>query len=181
MAEEKPAKKSTQKTPKSNRATGKVSVGLTDVEKEAPSVALDPTNRVVSLCAAGMAVDGDPVAAAEYFEKAWDARYDDFEAAVAAHYVARHRPMPADRLAWHARAVLHAEAAHAAGDYRVRALFPSLYLNLGDGLLAAGRFDQARAAGMQAAAAVAALPEDGYRTFVAGGIARLLTEAAARL
>src|SRR5829696_921590 len=95
---------------------------------------LDPANPVVALCAAGMAVDGEPAAAADCFARAWAARTNDCEAAIAAHYVARHQPTPVERLAWDARAAAHAEAAIAAGDERARGLLASLYLNLGDGL-----------------------------------------------
>ena len=138
---------------------------------------LDPTNPVVALCAAGMAVGGDAAAASECFARAWAARRDDFESAVAAHYMARQQPVPADRLTWDACAVAHAEAADAVGDGRVRGLLASLYLNLGDALLAAGRLVEARAAAGRAETALDALPEGGYRAFVAGGVARLRTRA----
>ena len=140
---------------------------------------LDPSNPVVALCAEGMAVGGDPAAAAECFARAWDARRDDFDAAVAAHYVARHQATPAERLAWDARAAAYAEAAAAAGDERVRGLLASLYLNLGDGLLGAGRLGEARQAAERAAEALGAMPDDGYRAFVGGGVARLLRRAEA--
>ena len=136
---------------------------------------LDPTNPVVALCAAGMAIGGNTTEAGEYLAQAWAARRDDFEAAVAAHYVARVQGTPPARLAWDARAVTHAEAALAGGDARVHGLLASLYLNFGDGLLAAGRREEARDAAGRAEAALAALPAEGYRAFVAGGVARLRT------
>ena len=70
---------------------------------------IDPTNRVVALCAEGMAMEGSPADAMRLFEEAWASRTDDFEAAIAAHYVARHQPTPADTLHWNALAVHHAE------------------------------------------------------------------------
>ena len=138
---------------------------------------LDPTNPVVALCAAGMAVGGDAAAASECFARAWAARRDDFEAAVAAHYMARQQPAAAERLTWDGRAVTHAEAALEVGDGRVRGLLASLYLNLGDALLGAGRPMEARAAAERAEAALDALPDGGYRAFVAGGVARLRARA----
>jgi hypothetical protein len=57
---------------------------------------IDPANRVVALCAEGMAIEGSPADAMRLFEQAWALRTDDFEAAVAAHFVARHQPTPAD-------------------------------------------------------------------------------------
>lgn len=138
---------------------------------------LDPTNPVIALCAAGMAVAGDPLAAAECFRKAWAARADDCDAAIAAHYVARVQSDATGKLTWDSRAARFAEAALAAGDERVRGLFASLYLNLGDGLLTVGRGAEAAAAAARAEAAVADLPDDGYRDFIAGGIARLRARA----
>ena len=138
---------------------------------------LDSENPVVALCAAGMAAGGEGLAAADCFTRAWAARADDFEAAVAAHYVARVQADAAVKLAWDKRAVWHAEAALVAGDERVRCLLASLYLNCGDGLLGAGRRDEARKAATQAEAALAALRDDGYRGFVAAGVARLRARA----
>ena len=134
---------------------------------------LDPTNPVIALCAAGMAVAGEPAAAAECFMRAWAARADDCDAAVAAHYLARVQSDAAGKLAWDARAVDHAEAALTAGDGRVRGLLASLYLNLADGLLAAGRRAEAGEVAARAEAALDHLCEDGYRTFIAAAVARL--------
>lgn len=140
---------------------------------------LDPQNPVMILCAEGMAVGGDAAAAGECFARAWAARTDDFEAAVAAHFVARAEPTAAGKLDWDLRAVRHAEAALAAGDGRVRVLLASLYLNLGDGLLTAGQRDEARAAAARAEVELAAVPAGGYRDFVAVGAARLRARAEA--
>jgi hypothetical protein len=60
----------------------------------------DPANRVVALCAEGMAREGEPGVALRLFEEAWAARTDDFEAAIAAHYVARHQPTAEEALRW---------------------------------------------------------------------------------
>ncbi len=69
----------------------------------------DMDNPVMRLCADGMMAEGDgrPDDARASFEVAWAARRDDFDAAVAAHYVARH----ADDLAWNLLALRHALAA----------------------------------------------------------------------
>jgi hypothetical protein len=61
---------------------------------------IDPTNPVVALCAEGMAREGEPAVAKRLFEEARSSRTDDFEAAIAAHYLARHQPTPADTLHW---------------------------------------------------------------------------------
>ena len=89
-----------------------------------------------------MACEGHPERARLLFEEAWDTRRDDYDAAVAAHYLARHQPTPVLALDWNARAVSHAERVT---DGRATELLPSLYLNLGDSLLAVGRPAEARA------------------------------------
>ena len=130
----------------------------------------DPDNPVVQLCAAGMAVDGDADAASALFAQAWDARRDDFDASVAAHFVARHQRTPECTLEWNVRAVEHAEVLT---DGRASQLLPSLYLNLGDAYRALGRHAEASSAAQRASDALTQLPPGGYRDFVALGIARL--------
>lgn len=56
----------------------------------------------------------------------WD---DDFDASVAAHFVARRQATPQATLEWNERALQHAEAVD---DRRVAALLPSLGLNLAE-------------------------------------------------
>ena len=131
---------------------------------------IDPNNPVVALCAAGMACEGETETARRLFQEAWDTRRDDFDAAVAAHYLARHQPTPLLVLDWNARAVTHCERVT---DGRETDLLPSLYLNLADSLLAVGRRAEARVIADRAAEHLPALPADGYRSFVASGIARL--------
>lgn len=138
----------------------------------------DPTNPVIALCAAGMLVDGVPDEARALFEQAWAARRDAYDAAIAAHYLARHQPTPAAVLEWNAHAVAFAEAVP--GD-RARALLPSLYLNLADALWVTGDAVAAGEAAERAAAHLDNLTDDGYRAFVARGIARLQASLSARL
>jgi hypothetical protein len=131
---------------------------------------IDPTNPVVALCAEGMAAEGTPAEARRLFERAWAARRDDYDAAVAAHFVARHQPTPADALHWNALAVRHAEAV---ADGRAAGLLASLYLNLGDAQANVGDGAAAAAAVRRAAEHLAAVPPGGYRQFVALGVRRL--------
>jgi hypothetical protein len=133
-------------------------------------VTFDPTNPVVALCAAGMQVEGEPDKARALFEQAWEVRQNDFDASIAAHYLARHQPDAAETLKWNALALQHADAL---SDSRVDALLPSLCLNLGDSLLAVGRVTEARALFDRGSAVVAALPDGGYAELVRSGIARL--------
>ena len=134
---------------------------------------MDPTNPVVELCARGMAVEGTPTEALRCFEQAWAARRDDFDAAVAAHFLARHQPTADAVLHWNTLAVQHAEAVR---DGRSGELLASLYLNLGASHARLGEREQARAAVRRAAECLGLLPSGGYREFVAMGIERLTND-----
>jgi hypothetical protein len=136
---------------------------------------IDPTNPVVALCAEGMAAEGTPAEARRLFERAWAARRDDFDAAVAAHFLARHQPTPEETLRWNALAVRHAEAV---ADGRAAGLLASLYLNLGDAQANVGDRAKAAESARRAADHLAAVPPGGYRDFVALGVRRLATRVA---
>lgn len=133
---------------------------------------LDPENPVMQLCAAGMQVDGEPAKALALFEQAWAARRDDFDASVAAHFLARHQATTNATLAWNERALHHAETIT---DDRVLSLLPSLCLNLGESYRIAGRLDEAEQLAHRGVRAVDALQaDDGYAQFVRLGLNRLL-------
>ncbi len=53
---------------------------------------------------------------------------NNYEACIAAHYVARFQDDPQDRFAWNKLAL---DKAQALGDARVQDFLPSLYLNMG--------------------------------------------------
>ena len=131
---------------------------------------IDPNNPVVLLCAAGMERDGEPEEARRLFQQAWDARRNDYDTAIAAHYLARHQPTPHETLRWNSLAVTHAERVV---DGRTTELFPSLYLNLASSLTALGRLDEAREIIGRAKEHLEGLRADGYRDFLAIGINRL--------
>ena len=137
---------------------------------------MDPTNPVLALCAQGMAVDGTPTEALRLFEQAWAARRDDFDAAIAAHFLARHQSTATATLQWNEVAVQHAEAA---SDGRCRELLASLYLNLADSHARLRQRELAQAAAQRAAECLDALPPGGYREFVAMGIDRVMRRLAA--
>jgi hypothetical protein len=131
---------------------------------------IDPTNPVVALCAEGMAAEGTPAEALRLFELAWATRRDDFDAAVAAHFLARHQPTSVDAMRWNVLAVQHAENV---SDGRAAELLASLYLNLADAQLTAGDAASAAASVEQAVRHLDGLPAGGYREFVAMGVRRL--------
>src|SRR5215208_7356669 len=116
---------------------------------------IDGDSVVARLCAAGMAIDGDAAAAGALFQQAWDARRDDYEAAIAAHFLARHQPSLDDSLYWNRVAAEHAEAVT---DDRAKPLLASLYLSLADSYLALGHSARATIAAEQGVAALQFLP-----------------------
>ena len=71
---------------------------------------MDADNAVVKLCAAGMEAEGEGRfdEAKALFWQAWGISQDDFEACIAAHYVARHQDRPEDTLRWNQEALRRA-------------------------------------------------------------------------
>lgn len=90
----------------------------------------DMENPVIKLCIAGTQAEfqGKIQAAAAFYMQAWQAATDDYEACIAAHYVARFQPDAAETLRWNQTALLHADAVE---DEQIKDFYPSLYLNLG--------------------------------------------------
>jgi hypothetical protein len=131
---------------------------------------IDPANPVIALCAEAMSMEGTPADAQRLFERAWDLRRDDYDAAIAAHFLARHQPTPAATLHWNALAVRHAEAVT---DGRAGAFMASLYLNLGDAQANLGDVVAAAVTVRRAADHLAAVSPGGYRDLLAVGIRRL--------
>jgi tetratricopeptide (TPR) repeat protein len=127
-----------------------------------------PDNPVVKLCTAGMAAEGEGrgADAKALFEQAWDASRDDFEACIAAHYVARHQATAEATFEWNERALQRAEA----GDDRARDFFPSLYLNYAHSLEQIGRTAEASEHYARAALHVEQLPDSPYKQLVRSGI-----------
>lgn len=122
---------------------------------------MDPDNPIVALCTDGMRAEteGRPDDARALFQRAWDTARDDYEACVAAHYLARHQPTPDDRMRWNAECLARAEKV---GDDRVAAFYPSLHLNLARDHADRGDPARARAHYEQAAAHLDTLPPGPY-------------------
>ena len=134
---------------------------------------MDPENYVVKLCAAGMEAEfaGRIDDARRLFDEAWQAAQDDYEACIAAHYVARHQPTFADNLHWNEVALAHANAAY--GE-QVRDFYPSLYLNLGHAYEVNGDLAAARLHYELAAERVGALEAGSYGDMVRRGVTNAL-------
>lgn len=91
---------------------------------------MDLSNPVFQLCMDGTRAEfahrlDD---ARDLYQQAWDARVDDYDACIAAHYVARFQDSVEESLRWNQLALKHADAVK---DDRVKDFYPSLYLNLG--------------------------------------------------
>jgi tetratricopeptide (TPR) repeat protein len=130
---------------------------------------VDPNNPVVKLCIEGMqaAADGRDIDARRLFEQAWAARSDDYDACVAAHFLARQQETDEDALRWNQVALEHASAV---ADDRVESFYPSLYLNMGRSHEDLGEVEQARRYYEMAAASVGALARGDYGDVVRSGI-----------
>ena len=104
---------------------------------------MDLDNPVIQLCVQGTQAEfrGEIDLARTLYQQAWAAAQDDFEACVAAHYVARHQESPEQRLHWNQIAL---DRANAVRDGRVQAFYPSLYLNMGQSYELLGSADEAQ-------------------------------------
>ncbi|RIV37104.1 hypothetical protein, partial [Micromonospora radicis] len=122
---------------------------------------MDLGNPVLKLCQDGMRAeaDGQPADARRLFEQAWARRTDDYDACVAAHYLARQQDDPRETLRWNRDALRHAEAV---GDASVAALYPSLLVSVAMAYERLGESDAAREAFEHAAEHLPALPADAY-------------------
>ena len=138
---------------------------------------IDPNNPVVHLCAEGIQAEmaGRREDAAALYQRAWDSRTDEFEACIAAHYLARLQSDPANILHWNQLSLEHAGAVK---DDRVAEFYPSLYLNLGKAHEDLGHRAEARRFYELAAEKVEALPEGKYADIVKQGIANGIARTA---
>lgn len=141
---------------------------------------MDPTNPITALCIQGMEAEGrgEPARARGLFQQAWDHHTTPIEAAVAAHFLARHQDTEADTLHWNQRAL---DAALTSDPGSVAIMMPSLHLNLGRSHENTGQRGLARHHYEQAAAASDVLgQDDAYSRMTRNGIMAALERTAAR-
>lgn len=100
-------------------------------------------NPVVQLCIQGTREEfaGRMAEARALYCRAWELASSDFEACVAAHYVARFQDSPEEALRWNQEALRRAEAVK---DGSVQAFYPSLYLSLGRSYELLGNMQEAK-------------------------------------
>lgn len=91
---------------------------------------MDTNNPVIALCVAGSRaeLEGRRVDAYALYARAWETAQDDYEACIAAHYMARSTADPQEVFRWNREAL---DRAKAVNDGRVDSFYPSLYLNMG--------------------------------------------------
>lgn len=91
---------------------------------------MNQNNPVIKLCIAGTQAefDGNMEAACELYRQAWETFTDDYEACIAAHYVARCQESPEETFRWNREALARAKAID---DDSIKDFYPSLYLNMG--------------------------------------------------
>jgi hypothetical protein len=104
---------------------------------------MDLNNTVVQLCIEGTRAEyaGKPGDAHVLYQRAWKTAADDYEACIAAHYVARFQNTFQETLHWNKVALAHADAVT---DHRVHDFYPSLYLSLGKAYESLGERTEAR-------------------------------------
>ena len=104
---------------------------------------MDLNNPVFKLCVEGTQAEfqGQIDKACRLYQEAWGTAQNDYEACVAAHYVARHQADPEERLYWNQVAL---DKANAVSDQRVQEFYPSLFLNLGQSYENLGKPDKAQ-------------------------------------
>jgi len=91
---------------------------------------VDTSNPVIRLCLEGSRAEFERRLddARRLYQQAWDAHTDDYEACIAAHYLARFQDSAEESLRWNQVALEHADQVK---EERVKEFYPSLYLCLG--------------------------------------------------
>ncbi|MEO7456118.1 MAG: hypothetical protein ABIY52_07630 [Gemmatimonadaceae bacterium] len=132
----------------------------------------------VALCIEGIQAEmrGERDEARALYERAWEMRADDYDACVAAHYIARQQPTPEDTLAWNLKSL---KLASTVSVDRISGFLPSLYLNVGHSYEMLGDIANAHEHYEHAASHLDTLPADAYgdlvRQGIAAGLERLLS------
>jgi tetratricopeptide (TPR) repeat protein len=100
-------------------------------------------NPVIKLCIEGTQAEfqGQIEKARSLYQKAWEVVQDDYDACIAAHYVARHQENPKERLYWNQIAL---DKANVVTDNSVQEFYPSLFLNMGQSYELLGNLNEAK-------------------------------------
>lgn len=100
-------------------------------------------NPVIKLCMEGTQAEFQGLVdqARSLYQKAREVAQDDYDACVAAHYMARFQENHQDRLYWNQVAL---DKANAVKDNSVQEFYPSLFLNMGQSYELLGDFSEAK-------------------------------------
>lgn len=141
---------------------------------------MDILNPIIALCQQGSLAEfkGQSADAAKAYQQAWNLSSDHYEAAVAAHYLARTQPDVTACLSWNALALERAQLAESQGDLRVQELLPSLWLSLAGAEQDCGQLNQAKHCFEQAVLAAKKLPGPVGEVFCQGLAVHELRELA---
>jgi tetratricopeptide (TPR) repeat protein len=103
---------------------------------------LDLDNPVIKLCIEGSRAEFEsrPEDAKQLYWQAWETSGNDYEACIAAHYMARFQAEPGDIFYWNQEALNRAQKVV---DGRVDDFYPSLYLNMGRSYEILGNLEEA--------------------------------------
>ncbi|MCM2391464.1 hypothetical protein [Streptomyces albipurpureus] len=131
---------------------------------------MNPDNPVIQLCVKGMQAEAETrqADANDLFQQAWEMATDDYEACVAAHYLARHQPTPAKTLQWNHECLRRADLV---ADERVGAFYPSLHLNIAHAQRDLGQLDRAHEHFLLAAEHLHTVGQGQYADWLRCGIA----------
>lgn len=104
---------------------------------------MDLDNPVIKLCLEGTQAEfqGQIEQARSFYQKAWEAIQNDYEACIAAHYVAHLQDDHQERLFWNQVAL---DRANAVTDGSVAEFYPSLFLNMGQSYELLGNLEEAQ-------------------------------------
>jgi hypothetical protein len=116
--------------------------------------------------------DGRLDDAKRLYEQAWSGHSTDYEACIAAHYLARRQPSIEDEFKWNKVAL--ARACSIDSDL-VGGFYASLYLNVGHSYEKLGDLNAAREHLQLAQHHLAAVPDGPYKEIVRGGIENALS------
>lgn len=131
---------------------------------------IDPANKIVQLCTEGMNAEfeGDTAKASGFFKQAWQESSNDFEAFIAAHYMARCQNDLSEKLRWNLESL---QLAGKITDKSMKKYLPSLCLNVGKSYEELAQNDKALSYYQQAADYAQNLPENPYSNMIKSGIA----------
>lgn len=103
---------------------------------------IDPSNKIVQLCSEGMNAEfeGRLEESKALFNQAWESASDNFEAFIAAHYMARRQLSLEEKLKWNLESYHLANTIDGDG---MKKYFPSLCLNVGKSYEDLGQIQEA--------------------------------------